>query len=320
MNAPVWTTILFLFFLTSGSQGLIHDWTFPAFFQRVNPSIRTPWRSPVHLQALIYGWDDGEDDLDEKRPQGQLQTETFGQCSPEGATVAEALSYDQDRVGSLARLAVAFAPPSQGLSLDVIEKVDVLCVNENHIDIQVVICENGGCLTVAVPITFPKSCSQEQWLEGCVSENLQMLEESAKATLVHNDARKNSEEREALGTLDTSSISFPSWWVHPVTCEGGMVEECNHIQNILNEADFQRDIVALAQFALNHAQEGYADITVQTAKVSAIGPAGLCFKVRGVDSAQQSHLLDALYPFGGEPLYHTDALRAAVLGLVATAD
>jgi hypothetical protein len=112
------------------------------------------------LSALIYGWE-GDDDSDgpTKTYSDSSESESFGQCTPHGAAVAESLSYDQKRVGSLARLAVAFSPPERALSLDAIEKVEVICVGQDHIDIQAIICEDGGCITLAVPIKFPVSPS-----------------------------------------------------------------------------------------------------------------------------------------------------------------
>jgi hypothetical protein len=107
-----------------------------------------------------------------------------------------------------------------------------------------------------------------------------------------------------------------------------MAAECSAMRNILNEAEFKTDIVALAQDSLNHAQQqGEGPYAVREAKVAAIGPAGLCFKVRAqLLSSQQPqdrpamHVLDVMYPFGGGPLDSVESLRAAVLGLVATAD
>ena len=106
-----------------------------------------------------------------------------------------------------------------------------------------------------------------------------------------------------------------------------MAAECSTMRNILNEAEFKTDIIALAQDSLNHAQQQQeGTYVVKEAKVTAIGPAGLCFKVRAqiMSPPQQDqppmHVLDVMYPFGGEPLESVEALRAAVLGLVATAD
>ena len=277
------------------------------------------------LSALIYGWDDAVEETDESSSliYSDVESEVgLAQCSPIGVAVAESLSYDRDRVGSLARLAVAFSPPERKLSLHIIEKVDVICVREDHIDIQAVVCEGGGCISLAVPIKFPYACdSQAEWLEGCVKRNLEELDESAKSTLLTKKTRdENKQDLQDLCLLD-STTDFPSWWVPPA-CDEAMAVECNQRRTTLNEDEFQSDIIALAQDSLNHAGdcEGYV---VKAAKVTAVGPAGLCFKVRAeyqLSEVRPTHVLDVMYPFGGQPLEGVEALRAAVLGVVATAE
>jgi hypothetical protein len=146
--------------------------------------------------------------------------------------------------------------------------------------------------------------------------NLEELDESASSTLNKNS--KADDGQDDLCLLDASDVDFPSWWVPP-GCDEAMAAECTNMRNILNENEFKSDIIALAQDSLNHAGEGYA---VKEAKVAAIGPAGLCFKVRAVAAREPqnpTHILDVLYPFGVN-LQDSEALRATVLGAVATAE
>lgn len=233
--------------------------------------------------------------------------------------MAESLSYDPDRVGSLARLAVAFSPPERALSLDIIENVEVICVREDSIDIQAILCEEGGCVSVAVPIKFPYECdSNTEWLEGCVRRNLEELDETASLTLRSVGTNGDNDD---LCVLE-SDIDYPSWWIPP-GCSEAMSAECTIMRNILNEDEFQKDIIALAQDSLNHASTDGEGYTVKEAKVAAIGPAGLCFKVRAeyrLDAGNPTHVLDVMYPFGGEPRNDPGELRATVLGVVATAE
>lgn len=213
--------------------------------------------------------------------------------------MAESLSFDPDRVGSLARLAVAFSPPERALSLDQIEKVDVVCVEQDRIDIQAIICEDGGCVSLAVPIVFPHACGDDQWLEGCVTNHLEQLDQSLPEIMTSTD------NLDIMGTVD-----FPSWWIDP---SPSMTAECSSMRDILNEAEFASEIGALAQASLNNDTTSHHQ--VQAVKVAAVGPAGLLFRVKTTDGTT---VLDVLYPFG-EVLETVDALRATVLGLVATA-
>ena len=46
-------------------------------------------------------------------------------------------------------------------------------------------CEDDGCLTIFVPLSYPKNCDgvQESETEECVLENLNELNESARDTI-----------------------------------------------------------------------------------------------------------------------------------------
>lgn len=273
----------------------------------------------TQLNALIYGWEDGPDDESSSSSSSKYSVLDTGstQCTPTGIALAESLSYDQDRVGSLARLAVAFCPPGKGLELDQIEKIDVICVSHDHIDIQAIICEDGGCVSLAVPVRFPHDCesSGEEWMQGCVIRNLDELDVSAQSTL-----QQKTDQGDASDLASLPVAEYPAWWISP-SRDPAMDAECVSMRSILNEQDFQQDIIALAQGSLGRAaSEGYI---VKAARVAAVGPAGLAFKVRAqytLDADRPMHVLDVMYPFGGEPLNDVDALRAAVLGAVATAE
>jgi len=265
------------------------------------------------LQALIYGWDDGDDD--DAATQSPIDTtihyETeLAQCSLEGVQVAESISYDPDRLGSLARLAVAFSPAERALKLNQIERVDVMCVSQNHIDIQAIICEDGGCVSLAVPIKFPKACDVDAHLEGCVIGHLQDFDDTATQVL-----STHQQQGEPTGTWDMhKKINFPSWWEYPSSPE--MVSECKHMCSILNEDEFQPEVLALVQDALRNDKEGQ---TLVSAKVASIGPSGFCFKAQTRTNAYETSSLDIFAPFGGGPTITVESLRAAVLGTVVTA-
>eukprot|EP00977_Amphora_coffeiformis_P001830 scaffold353_cov185-Amphora_coffeaeformis.AAC.58 len=271
------------------------------------PRTMAPVRS-TFLPALIYGWDDAADE--EKTTVTSTPFDTgVNQCSPTGIAVAESLSVDPDRVGALARLAVAFAPPGQALKLDQIEKVEVICVEHDHIDIQAIICEDGGCVSLAVPVRFPYSCDDGS-LQGCVIQNLEELDTSAQSTLQRSQGSEG---------LDSPIAAFPAWWIQPSFF---LEAECISMRSILNEADFAPDVRALAQDALQKSQQPEAHTyQVQNARVANVGPAGIAMKVQAQQAGATSPpvILDIMYAFS-QPMQDAEGLRAAILGAVATAE
>jgi hypothetical protein len=283
------------------------------------------------LSAIIYGWD-GDDDTAENSPTytTDFQSELgMGQCSPVGTAVADRLTYDSDKAGSLARLAVAFSPPGRALTLKDIEQVHVICVREDHIEIEAIVCEDGGCVSLNVPVKFPKACQADsEWLEGCVMRNLEELDEEAEGALLvkeREEFENDPQDLEELCQLNSNKIDdYPSWWVPP-ECNADMVADCDNIRRLLNEDEFSQDVGALAQDVLNGLQtgEGYA---VKKARIAVVGPAGICLKVRAQyqienkDGVKPIHILDVMYPFGGPPMQDVESLRAAVLGAVVAAE
>lgn len=294
------------------------------------PSQRNYRASSSSLSAIIYGWD-GDDDTDENVKSDTYTTDFqseigMDQCSPVGTAVADRLTYDPDKVGSLARLAVAFSPPERSLTLADIEKVEVICVREDHIEIQAIVCEDGGCVSLAVPVKFPKSCQADsEWLEGCVLRNLEELDVQADAALlIQQEYESDPQDLDELCELN-SKIDYPSWWIPP-ECNAEMVADCDTIQRLLNEDEFSQEIGALAQDVLNGWQGGEVYV-VKKAKVAIVGPAGICLKVRAQYQHQDDedgdapiHILDVMYPFGGPPMEDGRSLRAAVLGAVSAAE
>ena len=280
------------------------------------------------LQALIYGWDGGDAGQDaSSSPYLDIASDLGQSCSPVGTAVAEALSYDSQRAGHLARLAVAFSPPERALALDRIERVDVVCVRDDHIEIEAIVCEDGGCVSLSVPVKFPRDChsSESSALEGCVMKNLDELDAEAGSLLQMAEETTKTEAQAAhdfdeLCVLNERIDNFPSWWVPP-ECDVTMAADCESIRVLLNDAEFQPDVVALSQDALRKMKDG-EDYKVLQAKVAIVGPAGICFKVRAefeLSHDRRVHILDVVHPFG-ETMTNVDDLRAAVLGAVSAAD
>jgi hypothetical protein len=273
--------------------------------------------------ALIYGWD-GDDSSDDQPSYKGIESDYDVQCTPAGLAMADALSYDRARAGHLARLAVAFSPPDRTFSLQDIEKIDVTCVKQDSIDIEAILCEDGGCVSLNVPVMFPQNCGAhgEDYLEGCVMHNIDELNTQAEGILTAmEEAQQNEPDYDELCMLANAKVELPHWWVPP-ECDATLARDCDGIKSLLNEAEFQPDVKALAQTTLRTSPNGDGYV-VQTARVAAVGPAGIAMKVLAEyqnDYNRPKHTLDVMFPFGGEPHTNIDSLRAAVLGAVASAE
>lgn len=294
--------------------------------------------SATRLKAIIYGWD-GEDsdetDTAAMPSYTTMDSDLDGDaCPPEGLDVAMKLSDDLGRMGSFARLAAAFSPPERGIGIKDIERVEVTCVREGQIELEAILCETYGCVTLSVPIEFPKECDDMDM--GCAIQNLDALDIRAETMVSRMQA---SLEELSLENADLDELvelndkmSFPNWWVSP-EMDASMAKECESIKSLLNDPEFHSEIVSLAQNGMEknaNIGNGWnkavaSDYQVQRAKVAAVGPTGICMKVAAI---QQSELgrgtqyLDVAYPFsaGVTPIQDAAALRANVLGVIAAAD
>ena len=100
--------------------------------------------------------------------------------------------------------------------------------------------------------------------------------------------------------------------------------ECDNDRRLLNDAEFQNDVLGLARKGLEALGLG-GQYTVRKAVVTEVGPAGLClrcicdFLQANGSSSSGAVLMDVPLPFGGEPRRDPESLRAAILGEVAAA-
>ena len=292
------------------------------------------------LSVLIYGWDGNDEEecptdtifSDESSNNSELPT----MCSPVGIALAESIQTKPDKVGTLARLAVAFSPPERRIELDAIEDVHIMCVNERSIELEAILCETHGCVSLYVPISFPHDCgpsATDEILENCVIDNLHYLEleadtvlssmiqaKKAEAEIENNDELRDLEQQLYSSTEVTR---YPNWWISPQNNQE-LVAECDNDRRLLNDAEFQNDVLGLARKGLEALGLG-GQYTVRKAVVTEVGPAGLClrcicdfFQANG-SSSSGAVLMDVPLPFGGEPRRDPEALRAAILGEVAAA-
>lgn len=159
-------------------------------FENVQKNQHPPYEfktaSNTCLHAIIYGWDGEDSDeitdtsasssvASSRKPYITVESEVGpDSCTPEGLEVAMSLSEDRGRMGSFARLAAAFSPPERGIGIKDIEKVEVTCVREDSIELEAILCETYGCVTLTVPVQFPTECGGTDL--GCAIQNLDTLD------------------------------------------------------------------------------------------------------------------------------------------------
>lgn len=219
------------------------------------------------LQATVYHGDESSFsyfDEESSSPGNYLNQEGFQ-------------NMFQSHMADLARLAVAFSPTS--LDIQNIHHLEVLELDEVHMDVQAVVCEDDGCVTLKVPLEFPHPCQNVQ--EDCVLDNMELLEKQAEQT------KMQQTQQDPLVLRD--QMSLPQWWVSP---EYTIAEECNDLVSLLNQDDFAFDVKALATHVLKKEQ----DAVVQQAKVLAVGPAGIHLLVLlASDEVQQLQVTHAFH-------------------------
>jgi hypothetical protein len=223
--------------------------------------------------------------------------------------LAELLS--RDRTASLARLAAAFSGPGQALDLKNINHVKVMRVYKSHINIEAVVCDTESCVTLSVPVNFPRPCTDED-LENCILENIGLLDEQAGGRL--RELEHQEEDDGVWKTLrSTGEMDLPSWWeFHP-----GMIEDCDHLCSLLNEEGFQAEIRALAIKTLM--DSGEYDFDVKKAAVAAVCPSGVHLRAHVKRLQKDEHeVVDVPLPFA-QSSHNAETLRSAVLNAVMAA-
>lgn len=317
--------------LASGFRGLCVDlsrkWN-PSLQLRLERLVSSRRRRSSKLSALIYGWDGLAEEFDSGVTSKPVYStfdlvDNTDDCTPEGTFLAQALSYDTERAGHLARLAVAFSPPERALRLEQLEHVDVICVRNDAVDIQAVICEDGTCITLSVPVKFPRSCTNEENWDSkntCVLRNIDDLDAQAGSVLSQRqDHGDNLNDDNDWGEWDINNL--PPWWITPYP-GSSLALDCENVRQVLNDAEFQPDVKALAHDTLrSSSMTDSHDYNIVQARIALVGPAGLLFHVRARSGyADKMVRLEAAYSFGRNPMNDVESLRAAVLGALASAE
>lgn len=259
----------------------------------------------VQLRAMIYGAD--------------YQEEFYGWEEPSASPASSlAESLTQNHVASLARLAVAHSPKEQPLHLKDIERVGVMQVDDHHVEIEAVVCEYDGCVTLAVPVEFPETCEgNSDHIEECIIENIDNLDIQAEKHIKEMEAM----ESDLMEFTDTWNqllqppdlTNLPVWWVAP----GHLAEECFQLISTLNKDDFQSEMRELASRSLSESAD---DLLVERAAVVAVCPAGMFIRAKARDfsimhGAGENKILELSIPFQKQA-QDVDTLRDTILGVV----
>ena len=110
--------------------------------------------------------------------------------------LADRLSHDPDNASTLARIASAFSPPDYIVDLTNINDVRCLHVDNTHLEIEAVVCDNYECSSLLIPVNFPQECNLEYGLEECVLKNVQDLDKQGNE-LIQEQAHVFADEKEA---------------------------------------------------------------------------------------------------------------------------
>lgn len=256
------------------------------------------------------------------------------------ASIAEKLSQDPSKIPLLALLASAFSPTGYDIDLGHINTVRCLAVDNRHLEIEAIVCDETECSSLLVPVDFVEECDISNiddfsGLEECVLGNVVSLsgrgEELIKAREVENTFEDEIGAVRALEVLqsvhdfreksssssDISSNNMPEWWIYPRVSEEA--DECDMIRNLMNEQDMQDVVEALASYELKkmdvHFRWGWERV-ISSTYVRAIGPAGIVLSAEAEDGVA----MDLPISFGSGTVEFKDSIRSIrseVLDLVA---
>jgi hypothetical protein len=220
-----------------------------------------------------------------------------------------AKAIQESSVPALARLASAFSPPGHAIALRDIAQVDIMGIDGNRIHLETVICEKDGCVTLAVPITFPNPCGDAYDLEACILDNIGVLDHKASEVLGRilweetNFEQIQASARQLEACQSTDGVQLPFWWVQPTS---ELLHECAFLRNVLNEEDLSNLV-------------GRHGFVVEQAAVVAVGPAGLVLRAmyrrHEDDDSPRLQTIETPVKFQ-QVCVDVESLRDAVLGAV----
>lgn len=269
----------------------------------VSPHFVSPSQNQV-LQATIYNpsWEEentGSSTSDLLEDTSSIYESSF--------PIPESLR-DQSWTAPLSRLAAGYCNPG-GLKIEHIAQVSVISASASRLDIEAVVCEEDSCVSLSVPVYLPKPCDADSEFEACILENIKTLDYTQLEAAARNQFATEAENRMATA-LHSTTVEFPEWWVHPFHID--LAKQCDSLVAILNEADFQNDLIHLVNTKLS-------DTLVGRAAVVAVGPAGLILRAiitpREEDGEQLIEMVEVPIAFAVTAA-DIESLRDAVLDCV----
>jgi hypothetical protein len=237
------------------------------------PSSVMPWEPPK-MAAYFYGVDSTDDD--DKTLSGGLYEDT-SRATPTAENAVETMNQ---RTDALARIVAAFPPVGHALALSQIEHISVSTVDEQHMQVEVTLCEGESCTAVDVPVAFPHPCEDSVSFDCCVLDNFGELDQQAELLLQHAEWDAHNLQGDDLLESDTlleftnEDVQLPAWWVTPNTPE--LAAECIKLRQMFNEEEFDSEMKVLAKFGLGPASLA----VVKDAVVCAVGPAGIIMEAQ----------------------------------------
>lgn len=200
-------------------------------------------------------------------------------------------------------------------------------------------CEEDGCVTLAVPVQFPHPCKQQQQQytygnladddvddddEQCVLDNLQQLDQQAQSALGEWEWKRDhpeeqqAQERVHFELRQAPIESFPEWWTAKQYMHPELLQECDSIGKILNEDDFGPELCYVAKQHLTQ-QQSYQGVLVQDAALVAVCASGMMLRARVSLFGHAPSVREVPVRFASGPLKTVDDLRSAVLATVGAA-
>jgi hypothetical protein len=185
------------------------------------------------------------------------------------------------------------------LNIRNINHVKLLNIGDGHLDIEATVRTGDDRLvSLSVPVSFPRNCAPKihspQEFEFCVIDNLGELNKYAseavnKVLAEEEEERKRTEDHKRqflqptfydspAGYVDPNEgneldmilakelcsdlgLSYPDWWQFP-NSNSNFGKECQSVQDLLNEAEFQYDIQKLVSRTLEAALTAALEATI----------------------------------------------------------
>lgn len=293
----------------------------------INRGVRSS--SGVTRAATIYSWDDADE-----RTSTCYSSDERSTMDPivSHSDVTELLRHDQEKIATLARLAATHCQDSS-LILENIQDVHVLSVDNEHIEISAIMCDDESCVTVLVPVKFLNPCNMEDdsSLTECILDNILDLDELALQAIQHKHLCNEMESDDVLMKeyFSESLMSYPTWWIsatemmntvstssysNPCSLDkNSSLKVFQDMKSFLNNENFEEEIKSFGRKLM--LSNGYGRYELLRARVTEVGPLGFCLRAMVLDktsSQEQGFVTDVYHQFD-EYASDADSLRRSVL-------